>query len=71
MVPETWYAEDGQIHVTLPDGTEEILQTSWEATRRAVELEERQKQLEAKKAVQQNQIEKREVVSKKRSGRGC
>lgn len=70
-MPETWYALDGQIHITNPDGTEDILSTCWAATRLVVELEEKQKRVEVREAVQQHQTEKREKASKKKSGRGC
>lgn len=71
MKPGTWYARDDKIYITNPDGTEEVLSTNWEETRRARRAEEKQKELDAKKAIQEHQTEKREKQPKTRGGRGC
>ena len=47
LLPGTWYAKDGKIFVENPDGTTEVLSTSWEAERRAREAQARHEAAEA------------------------
>jgi hypothetical protein len=59
LLPGTWYAKDGSIHIKNPDGTYDILQTSWDSERRSREALKKYLQAEA---IKQNQAEKRKPL---------
>lgn len=70
LLPGTWFARGDEIHVTNPDGTVEILSTSWERSRReAAELVKAEERARAE-ALKKHLAEKRELPSEKGPSRG-
>lgn len=72
MLPGTWFARGDEIHITNPDGSVEILSTSWERDRREAEAAERAVALARAEALKQHLAEKRAKPPERapRGGRG-
>ena len=68
LLPGTWEARDDKLYVTNPDGTVEVLETSWAADRAARAAAVRAEEQARAAALQEHLQEKREKRPERRKG---